>query len=59
MLQGIVDFFNFLGVNPFWPALVTGLSVVLAGVSTKELKYKIEEATDKEGKKTYKIFKYR
>lgn len=59
MLQGIAGMLEFLGISPFWPILVGSLSIIWSGLSAKEMKYKIEEKTNKDGNKEYRVFKYK
>lgn len=56
MLESIRDFFAFLGVNPIWPGLVAGLSIIY-GCIPYEPVAKIKETKDKNGKKVYIIYK--
>lgn len=56
MLESIREFFAFLGVNPFWPGLVAGLSIIY-GLIPYEPVAKIKETKDKDGKKVYIIYK--
>lgn len=56
MLESIREFFAFLGVNPFWPGLVAGLTIIY-GLIPYEPVAKIKETKDKDGKKVYIIYK--
>ncbi len=59
MFESIREFFAFLGVNPFWPGLVAGLSIIY-GLIPYEPVAKIKETKDKyDGKKVFIIYKRR
>lgn len=58
MFESLRNFFEFLGVHPFWPSLVAGLSI-LYGLFPYEPVAKIKETKDENGKKTYIIYKRR
>ena len=59
MLQGIVEFFEFLDVNLFWPALDIILIFIWSIVGSKDLKYKIKEEKKEDGTSEYKVWKYK
>lgn len=56
MFESIREFFTSLGVNPLWPSLIAGLSIIY-GLFPYEPVAKIKETKDKDGKKAFIIYK--
>lgn len=56
MFESLRNFFEFLGVHPFWPSLVAGLSI-LYGLIPYEPVAKVKKTKDKDGKDLYIIYK--
>ena len=59
MLQNIIGFFEMIGVEPIKGSFIIIMAAVAAALSYKKLEYKVEEKTNKDGNKEYKIFKYK
>ena len=56
MFESLRNFFEFLGVHPFWPSLVAGLSI-LYGLIPYEPVAKVKKTKDKDGQDLYIIYK--
>lgn len=56
MFESLREFFASLGVHPFWPSLIAGLSIIY-GLIPYEPVAKIKETKDKDGKKVFIIYK--
>ncbi len=58
MFEGVKYFLELLDISPFWPVLITTLSFVQCLFPYKPVA-KIKETKDKDGKKTYTVYKHR
>lgn len=57
MFESIREFFEFMDVNPMWPAAIIALTFVRCLFPYKPIA-KIKEEQDEEGKKTYTVYKH-